>query len=58
MIKALERLGKRIATVMYEQKQWFDWVKEAQAKEENEAETESKKVKLEALLFQRHQKAR
>jgi hypothetical protein len=56
MSKALERLGKRIATVMYEQKQWFDWVKKAQAKEENEAETESKKVKLEALLFQRHQK--
>jgi hypothetical protein len=56
MTKALERLGKRAATVMYEQKQWFDWVKDTQAKEEKEGETESKKVKLESLLFQRHQK--
>ncbi|KAJ8107718.1 hypothetical protein OPT61_g8673 [Boeremia exigua] len=56
MTKALEKLGKRAATVMYEQKQWFDWIKETQIKEEKEGETESKKVKLEALLFQRHQK--
>ncbi|KAF3051114.1 hypothetical protein E8E11_006285 [Didymella keratinophila] len=56
MTKALEKLGKRAATVMYEQKQWFDWVKETQAKEEKEGETESRKVKLESLLFQRHQK--
>lgn len=56
MSRALEKLGKRAATVMYEQKQWFDWIKETQAKEEKEGETESKKVKLEALLFQRHQK--
>ncbi|KAL1603395.1 hypothetical protein SLS59_004492 [Nothophoma quercina] len=56
MTKALEKLGKRAATVMYEQKQWFNWVKETQAKEEKEGETESKKVKLESLLFQRHQK--
>jgi hypothetical protein len=56
MAKALEKLGKRAATVMYEQKQWFDWVKDTQAKEEKEGETESKKVKLESLLFQRHQK--
>lgn len=56
MAKALEKLGKRAATVMYEQKQWFDWVKQTQIKEEKEGESESKKVKLEALLFQRHQK--
>ncbi|KAF2995552.1 hypothetical protein E8E13_003449 [Curvularia kusanoi] len=56
MSKALDKIGKRAATVMYEQKQWFDWVKETQAKEEREGETESRKVKLEALLFQRHQK--
>lgn len=56
MIKALEKLGKRAATVMYERTQWFDWVKATQAKEEKEGETESKKIKLESLLFQRHQK--
>ncbi|KAJ4983302.1 hypothetical protein SVAN01_11183 [Stagonosporopsis vannaccii] len=56
MAKALEKLGKRAATVMYEQKQWFAWVKETQIKEEKAGETESKKVKLEALLFQRYQK--
>ncbi|KAL1655727.1 hypothetical protein SLS61_001751 [Didymella pomorum] len=56
MTKALEKLGKRAATVMYEQKQWFNWVKETQAKEEKEGETESRKVRLESLLFQRHQK--
>jgi hypothetical protein len=56
MTKALEKLGKRAAAVMYEQKQWFDWVKDTQAKEEKEGETESRKVKLESLLFQRHQK--
>ncbi|KAJ4369485.1 hypothetical protein N0V86_009320 [Didymella sp. IMI 355093] len=56
MTKALEKLGKRAAAVMYEQKQWFNWVKETQAKEEKEGETESRKVKLESLLFQRHQK--
>ncbi|XPS80532.1 hypothetical protein M3J09_012484 [Ascochyta lentis] len=56
MTKALEKLGKRAATVMYEQKQWFDWVKETQEQEEKQGETESRKVKLESLLFQRHQK--
>lgn len=56
MIKALEKLGKRAATVMYEKKQWFDWVKETQAREEKEGETEARKVKLESLLLQRHQR--
>ncbi|KAF1357170.1 hypothetical protein EJ07DRAFT_25683, partial [Lizonia empirigonia] len=56
MIKALEKLDKRAATVMYEQKQWFDWVKQTQEQEEQQGETESRKVKLESLLFQRHQK--
>ncbi|KAH7339212.1 hypothetical protein BKA66DRAFT_581855, partial [Pyrenochaeta sp. MPI-SDFR-AT-0127] len=56
IVKALERLGKRAAEVMYEQKQWFDWVKQCQEKEEKEGENENKKVKLESLLFKRHQK--
>ncbi|KAF2126227.1 hypothetical protein P153DRAFT_378428 [Dothidotthia symphoricarpi CBS 119687] len=56
MVKALEKLGKRAAAVMYEQKQWFDWVKKCQEEEEKQGENESKKVKLESLLLKRHQK--
>jgi hypothetical protein len=56
MAKALEKLGQRIAAVMYEQKQWFDWVKNCQEQEAKQEENESKKVKLESLLFQRHRK--
>lgn len=56
MVKALEKLGKRAAAVMYEQKQWFDWVKQCQEEEEKQGENESKKVKLESLLLKRHQK--
>jgi len=56
MVKALEKLGKRAAEVMYEQKQWFGWIKQCQEKEAEEAESEGRKVKLESLLFKRHQK--
>jgi DNA-binding Lrp family transcriptional regulator len=56
MVKALEKLGKRAAALMHQQKQWYDWVKKAQDDEEQTGETEGKKVKLEALLFKRHQK--
>jgi hypothetical protein len=56
MVKSLERLGRRAAAVMYKQKQWFSWVKQCQEKDEEEAESEGKKVKLESLLFKRHQK--
>jgi hypothetical protein len=56
MTKALEKLGKRAAALMHQQKQWYDWVKKAQDDEEKNGETESKKVKLESLLFRRHQK--
>ncbi|KAF1830577.1 hypothetical protein BDW02DRAFT_558680 [Decorospora gaudefroyi] len=56
MIRALERLGRQAATIMYEKKQWFNWIKQCQEKEDREAENESKKVKLESLLFKRHQK--
>lgn len=56
MVKALEKLGKRAASLMHQQKQWYDWVKKAQDEEEQNGETESKKVKLESMLFKRHQK--
>jgi hypothetical protein len=56
MARALEKLGQRGATVMYQQQKWFDWVKQCHAEEEANRENESRKVKLEALLFKRHQK--
>jgi hypothetical protein len=56
MVKGLEKLGKRAAALMHQQKQWYSWVKKAQEEEEKHGETESKKVKLESLLFRRHQK--
>jgi hypothetical protein len=55
-VKGLEKLGKRAAALMHQQKQWYTWVKKAQEEEEKHGETESKKVKLESLLFRRHQK--
>jgi hypothetical protein len=56
MTKVLEKLGRQAAALMHQQKQWYDWVKKAQEEEEKHGETESKKVKLESLLFRRHQK--
>lgn len=56
MVKALEKLGKRAASLMHQQKQWYGWVKKAQDEEEKNGESESNKVKLESLLFKRHQK--
>lgn len=54
--KALERLGKQISHVLYKEKSWASWVKERQEEDENSQENESRKVKLEAQLFRRHQK--
>ncbi|KAF2197150.1 hypothetical protein GQ43DRAFT_484368 [Delitschia confertaspora ATCC 74209] len=54
--RALERLGKRAATVMYKNKEWLQWVRKCQEDEEQRRANESQKVKLEALLFKRHQR--
>lgn len=56
LLKALEKIGKRAAALIHEQKQWYDWVKKSQEEEEKHGASESKKVKLESLLFKRHQK--
>ncbi|KAH8724249.1 hypothetical protein GQ44DRAFT_283547 [Phaeosphaeriaceae sp. PMI808] len=56
MVKALEKVGKRAAALVHKHKQWYEWVKKAQDEEENHGETEAKKVKVESLLFKRHQK--
>jgi len=41
---------------MYKEQQWLSWVQKCQIDEEKKRENESKKVKLEAMLFKRHQK--
>ena len=54
--RALERLGRRTADVLYKQQKWFKWVRQCQDNEESRRENESRKVRLEAQLFKRHQK--
>jgi hypothetical protein len=54
--KALERLARRGADVVYEEREWHDWVKNCQQDEEDQRAKESEKVKLEGLLFKRHQR--
>lgn len=55
-LQALCRVEKRTARVLYQKEQWFSWVRKIQEEEEAIGETEKKKVKLEAALFQRHWK--
>jgi hypothetical protein len=54
VLRALERVERRTAEVLYKKKQWFEWVRERQDTEEAQREKESKKVKLEAALFKRN----
>lgn len=54
VVKALERLERRTAEVMYEDQKWFKWVRECQDEEEQNREKEQKKVKLEAAMFKRN----
>jgi len=56
LARALERLAKRGADVVYKEKEWLAWAKSCQDEEEQQREKESKKVQLEALLFQRHRR--
>lgn len=56
VIRALERLERRTAEVLYEQKKWFKWVRECQDTEEAQRDNEKKKVKQEAALLKRHEK--
>lgn len=56
VLKALERLERRTAEVLYKKCQWFKWVRTLENEEEAHRENEKKKLKLEAALFQRHQK--
>jgi hypothetical protein len=57
VIKALERLERRTAEVMYEGQKWYSWVRQCQDEEEASREKEQKKVKMEAAMFRRNWKA-
>ncbi|KAI9649174.1 hypothetical protein NHQ30_001742 [Ciborinia camelliae] len=54
--KALERLERRTAEILYKNQQWFKWVRECQDDEEAHREKEQKKIKQEAQLWQRNWK--
>ncbi|KAL8820584.1 MAG: hypothetical protein Q9223_001233 [Gallowayella weberi] len=54
VIRALERLERRVGEVLYEKQKWFKWVRQCQDDEETARENEKKKIKKEAALFKRH----
>ncbi|RYP36854.1 hypothetical protein DL767_003244 [Monosporascus sp. MG133] len=56
VLRALERLERRTAEVLYEKEKWFKWVRQVQEDDEANREKEQKKVKLEAAMFKRHWK--
>ena len=56
VIRALERLERRVGDVLYKKQKWFKWVRQCQDDEEIARENEKKKVKKEAALFKRHMK--
>ena len=58
VLRALERLERRTAEVLYEKTKWFSWVRQVQDLEEAQRESEKKRIKKEAALFKRHVKDR
>ena len=54
--RALERLERRTAEVLYKQQKWFKWVRQLEDDEETQRENEKKKIRREAALFRRHEK--
>lgn len=54
--RALERLERRTAEVLYERQRWFKWVRQLEDDEESQRQNEKKKIKQEAALFRRHEK--
>ena len=55
VLRALERLERRTAEVLYEKQKWFKWVRQCQDTEEAHRDKEQKKVRQEAQMFRRHQ---
>jgi hypothetical protein len=56
VLRALERVQKHIADVLYHKEAWFSWVRQAQRDEEATRDKEQKKIRQEAALFKRHWK--
>ncbi|KAL6720831.1 hypothetical protein ACLMJK_002756 [Lecanora helva] len=56
VLRALERLERRVTDIPYNQQKWFKWVRQCQDDEENTRENEKKKIKREAALFKRRTK--
>jgi hypothetical protein len=54
--RALERVERRTAEILYKKQKWFKWVRQCQDEEEAHRDKEQKKVKQEAALFRRHWK--
>jgi len=53
-LRALERLERRTAEVLYEKARWFKWVRERKDHEEASRDNESKQIKREAQLLKPH----
>ncbi|KAI8946385.1 hypothetical protein F4801DRAFT_564907 [Xylaria longipes] len=56
VLRALEKVVKRTAEVLYAKEEWYKWIGEVQHREETNREKEAKKVKLESAMFKRHWK--
>lgn len=56
VLRALERVQKRIADVLFRKEEWFSWIRQTQAEEEANRDKEQKKIRQEAALFKRHWK--
>lgn len=54
--RALERIERRTAEILYKKQRWFKWVRQCQDEEEAHRDKEQKKVRQEAALFKRHWK--
>ncbi|KAJ9656968.1 hypothetical protein H2201_008330 [Coniosporium apollinis] len=55
-LRALERLERRTAEVLYQQEKWFGWVRQRQNEEEDERAAQAAQVKKEAAMFKRYRK--
>jgi hypothetical protein len=57
VVRALERLERRTADVLFREEKWYSWVRECQDEEDRGREKEREKVRMEAAMFKRHWKA-
>jgi hypothetical protein len=54
--RALERLTRRTAQVLYQKQKWFEWAQDCQKDEESNRLSEKVKVQRENAMFKRHAK--